>query len=911
MSACFCFTAPVKADNDDPLAKRRTYVIIKTDNVNIDAGRNWLKIVFMTITIAVIYFTVARTSLLLAVGNTNVTSVWPPSGIALAVVLLWGYRLGPAIFIGAFFANILTLKGAGLAPVYFITASFTTALGNMLEGIIGAYLIRRFGEGNNPFESMKGLIAFIIFGGFVSTTVSATVGAGSYSLVAGESSSFIRLWLTWWLGDAAGVLIVSPLIIMLKKSGLPKIRGNQLIEAVSVFLVLTVSSLVILWNNYHLEYVIIPPLLWISFRFGRLYSSVAILLVAGIAVFSTVSGAGQGSGVVSSESLFYLQTYIGVISIITLSLSVLAHERGESDRSRLRVQKRLYDIIEFLPDATFAIDHQGEVIAWNRAMEELSGVPKKDMLGKSDYEYAIPFFGERRPILIDLVIKITDQTLLSTYEYIEKKGNTLVAERYNSQLDRHLAGAASVLMDGDGNISGAIESIRDISDRKTAELELKRYKEDLEEIVKERSAELLRANEQLVMQIQERDRAEKALGESEKKYRDLVESANSVILRWRPDGSVTFFNAYAQKFFGFAEQEILGKSVVGTIVPAMETSGRDLSQLMEDIMRKPESHIFNENENIRKNGEKAWIAWTNKPIVDEAGTLMEILSVGNDITERKKIEESLQKTLDELEIAKEHAEAADRLKSAFLATMSHELRTPLNSIIGFTGVILQGLAGPLTDEQKKQMGMVRNSAQHLLSLINDVLDISKIEAGHLEVYPEPFDLKAAVEKAAAAVKPLADKKGLDLAVTIGAGVETIVSDQQRVEQVILNMLGNAIKFTERGSVTLSTSVVPEYRPPLASGPSKPVTAVQIKVTDTGIGIRPGDLGDLFKPFRQIDTGLSRKNEGTGLGLAICRRLAGLLGGEITAESEWGRGSTFTFTIPLKGQLHNEKDHSAD
>ena len=302
-----------------------------------------------------------------------------------------------------------------------------------------------------------------------------------------------------------------------------------------------------------------------------------------------------------------------------------------------------------------------------------------------------------------------------------------------------------------------------------------------------------------------------ALAESENKYRDLVESANSVIMRWKPDGAVSFFNTYAQKFFGFTESEIIGKNVVGTIVPAMESSGRDLALLMEDIKRNPEAHVFNENENIRKNGEKVWIAWTNKPIFDRSGSLMEILSVGNDITVRKSMEESLRKTLDELAIEKERAEEADRIKSAFLATMSHELRTPLNSIIGFTGIILQGLAGPLNDEQKKQMGMVKNSAQHLLSLINDVLDISKIEAGQLEVHAEPFDLRAVIEKAVTTIKPLADKKGLALG-DHRDRIGEAVGDRRRVEQVLLNLLSNAIKFTERGSVSLTRIMVPNYKP---------------------------------------------------------------------------------------------------
>ena len=156
----------------------------------------------------------------------------------------------------------------------------------------------------------------------------------------------------------------------------------------------------------------------------------------------------------------------------------------------------------------------------------------------------------------------------------------------------------------------------------------------------------------------------------------------------------------------------------------------------------------------------------------------------------------------ELAVAKERAESADRLKSAFLATMSHELRTPLNSIIGFTGIMLQGLAGPLNAEQTKQLGMVQSSARHLLALINDVLDISKIEAGQLEIRAEQFDLRSSLEKVAALVKPLAEKKGLALRVVLSPDVGQAVSDRLRVEQVLLNLLNNAVKFTERGEVTL-------------------------------------------------------------------------------------------------------------
>jgi signal transduction histidine kinase len=250
--------------------------------------------------------------------------------------------------------------------------------------------------------------------------------------------------------------------------------------------------------------------------------------------------------------------------------------------------------------------------------------------------------------------------------------------------------------------------------------------------------------------------------------------------------------------------------------------------------------------------------------------------------------EDLNEKTRELALAKERAETADRVKSAFLATMSHELRTPLNSIIGFTGIILDGLAGPLNPEQERQLAMVQNSARHLLALINDVLDISKIEAAQLEVTRGPVAVRATVSKVTDIVRPLAEKKGLALQVELAPGIETLVSDQRRIEQVLINLLNNAIKFTEQGGVTLR--VVRDE----TGG------VVQFQVHDTGMGIKPEALPTLFQPFRQIDTGLTRHHEGTGLGLAICRRLAELMGGRIEVRSEWGQGSVFTFTLPGTG-----------
>jgi signal transduction histidine kinase len=254
-----------------------------------------------------------------------------------------------------------------------------------------------------------------------------------------------------------------------------------------------------------------------------------------------------------------------------------------------------------------------------------------------------------------------------------------------------------------------------------------------------------------------------------------------------------------------------------------------------------------------------------------------------EVEERIQREKELHQALDELAVAKEQAEVADNLKSAFLATMSHELRTPLNSIIGFTGIILRERVGPLNEEQKKQLNMVRRSSQHLLSLINDVLDISKIEAGQLKVASEKIDLRQIVEKAEQSTRPLAEGKGLELGLDISPEIETIMGDSRRVEQILLNLLSNAIKFTEKGSVRIVCETDEGN--------------VIVKVTDTGMGIKAEDMETIFKSFRQIDSGISRKYDGTGLGLSISKKLVELMGGNIWVTSTWGSGSTFGFSLP--------------
>lgn len=285
----------------------------------------------------------------------------------------------------------------------------------------------------------------------------------------------------------------------------------------------------------------------------------------------------------------------------------------------------------------------------------------------------------------------------------------------------------------------------------------------------------------------------------------------------------------------------------------------------------------------------AWLLWGAAVFL-----LLLLVSVGWSLVLRRTAsrlraaDERQRRLLTELALARDEAEAADRTKSAFLATMSHELRTPLNSIIGFTGTLLEGYAGPLLPEQRKQMGMVNESARHLLSLINDVLDLSKIEARQMAVECQSFSLRETIRNVAGIIAPLADQKGLVLEVDVADDVDRIGGDQRRVRQVLMNLLGNAVKFTARGSIRASA-----VRQRVAGA-----EMVVITIEDTGIGIGADDLARLFEPFRQVRSRGAASVEGTGLGLAISRRLAELMGGTLDAASEVGKGSIFRFALPL-------------
>ncbi len=277
-----------------------------------------------------------------------------------------------------------------------------------------------------------------------------------------------------------------------------------------------------------------------------------------------------------------------------------------------------------------------------------------------------------------------------------------------------------------------------------------------------------------------------------------------------------------------------------------------------------------------------------------AGSMADLVALSLEVSRRDYAEAGLreahasleikvvQRTRD-LEAANERLQELDHLKSEFLSTMSHELRTPLNSIIGFTGILRQGLAGPVNEEQTKQLGMVQSSARHLLGLINDLLDLSRIESGKMEITRETFAVADLVKEVVQILTPLVEQQKLRFEDRLDDPGLTLHSDRKRCFQILLNLANNAVKFTDVGLVRLAVRSTPEH--------------VEMTVSDTGIGIKPENMTHLFEAFRQVDGSARRVYEGTGLGLYLSQQLATMLGGHVRAESEFGIGSRFTFTVP--------------
>jgi PAS domain S-box-containing protein len=500
-------------------------------------------------------------------------------------------------------------------------------------------------------------------------------------------------------------------------------------------------------------------------------------------------------------------------------------------------QQQLADIINFLPDATFVIDKDGKVIAWNRAIEEMTGIKAHDVLGKGDYEYTLPFYGERRPILIDLVLE-PQGALEAKYDRVERKDAVLEGEAYMPELrgrEVYLFGKASILRDSKGNIVGAIESIRDITERK---------------------------------------RVEEALARAEEKYRGIFENAIMGIFQTAPEGQVISANPACARIFGYDSPEELLDAVTDIsrqlyVNPERRT---ELLQVLEEqgVVREFETQL------LRKDRDIAWVSLNIRAVLDNNGNVACWEGTIQNITDRKALESRL--------VQAHKMEAIGTLAGG----IAHDFNNILSAVIGYTEMTKGKIDQPVL---QGHLGQVLKACERARSLVGQILTFSR----GTEQERRPVDLVSLIKEGLKLLRATLPST-ITFQSKIDPGTHTVLADPTQIHQVLINLCTNAAHaMLERGGmleISLDNVEIPHqvmiHDPDLSPGPYERLT-----VSDTGAGIAPEIMHRIFDPFFTT----KRKGEGTGLGLSVVYGIVRSCGGTVTVQSNPGTGSIFSVYLP--------------
>lgn len=580
-------------------------------------------------------------------------------------------------------------------------------------------------------------------------------------------------------------------------------------------------------------------------------------------------------------------------------------------------------------------------------MEEMTGVNPADIIGKGDHAYAIPFYGERRPTLVDL-LALTDEEIEKNYKFIRKEKNRLTAEVEVPLLrgeKRWLFATASRFFNTNGEVIGSIESVRDITDKKQVEVSLMEFQQQLKNIINFLPDATMIINTEgkvtfwnHAMEEMTGIKATDMIGKgnyeyalpfygerkpilvdlpllteedlpSELRYRTMMEQLPIAMQVFSTDGILREANKAVEELFNYSAHELIGKRNVLQDEQVKKIGSLPLIERAIKGETVPASVSQFDVAASFGHGRKLWLKSRFYPIKNTVGEVINIVIIHEDITELKQyqlhLEEMIEQRTAELsnanfELLKTNKELQqlDQMKSDFLSTVSHELRTPLTSVLGFAKIIqkrLREIIFPLikSDEKKVEravrqvndnLEIIISEGDRLTTLINDVLDLAKMEAGRTEWKMEPLSVAEIIERSIAATASLFEHRGLKLNKEIEQGLPVISGDRDRLIQTVINLISNAVKFTEQGSVTCRAIVEGE--------------TIKVSVIDTGIGIAPGDQEKVFEKFKQIGDTLTDRPQGTGLGLPICQQIVEYHGGRIWVESEPAKGSNFSFTLSV-------------
>ncbi len=499
----------------------------------------------------------------------------------------------------------------------------------------------------------------------------------------------------------------------------------------------------------------------------------------------------------------------------------------ELDRANLQIaasERRYRQVLYNLREVVFQTDQNGAWTFLNPAWTEISGYTMEESLGRCYADFLHPDDLETGLKMFPPLIQGKTDSCRLEVRFITRGTGICWVELH-----------ARPLRNEAGECIGAAGTLADVTDRHEAELALKL-----------------------------RDRA-------------MAATSNGIVISdaRQPDMPIVFCNPAFERITGFTAEEAIGRNC--RFLQGPETDQATLEILRRALREGTECRVVLRN--YRKDRSLFWNELTISPIRDASGRLTHFVGAQSDISDRKRIEEEVRAANDKLA-------RASRLKDEFLAAMSHELRTPLNAVLGFSEVLIDGVHGPVNEKQMRAIRNIQDSGRHLLSLINDILDLSKIEAGKERLMVDTVYLDVLCDASLQFVRPLAAKKNLRLSLALDPAIATVRGDERRLRQILANLLTNAVKFTpDGGQVGLEVKPCPESE------------GVCFTVWDTGIGISPEDQAKLFQPFVQLDSKLSRQYSGTGLGLSLVLRLAEMHGGRVRLESTPGQGSRFTVSIP--------------
>jgi PAS domain S-box-containing protein len=826
--------------------------------------------------IAAVYVVAARIGFRAAFVAEQVSPVWPAAGLALWVMLKFGVRAWPAVWVGAVVANLT-------AHVPVISACAIGA-GNTLEAIIGAKILEWFADVEHTVKRLRQVVT-LITAALLSTIVSAMIGVATLCLSKLQPwERFGALYSTWWLGDATGILVVAPVLLTLplwKRGGLDGVGASRdfaVIEATA----LVVSVLVFarasptLVGGRLLGYGVFPMVMWAGLRFAHPGAALVNLTISWVAVWGTLHGTGPFSAGSSTanESITLLQIYTAVIASSGLVFGAAIADRNRSERLRetdhllTAILSQERDLRTAAPRILKAV---GEMLEWelgilwqvaddDRTLEYLDSWQRDDRLNHFIVDSRTRRF-ERGIGLPGQVWATAQPAWIHDVEVDSNFPRSSVAAR----LGMHAAFAFPIL------VGATVRGVMEFFTREPRAIDAPALR-------------LMSAAGSHIGQFVERRRAIQDLAESSALTSAIIDAALDCIISIDANGEIVEFNPAAVRTFGFSRDQVLGRELAETIIPARLRSRH--RQALRRCVETGEAHILGKRLEMpaqRADGTEFPVELAVTRVV--AGARPVFTAHVRDITDRQRIEHERAELLERERSARMEAERANRSKDQFLATVSHELRTPLTAILGWASILQTRGVSP--DRLPDIHDRIFRSAKAQAQIVNDLLDVSRMVAGQFQLEWQETDVCDVARLGLETIHSTALAKGVAMDAEIpGAGC-VVSGDPARLQQVIWNLLSNAIRFTPAGGAVLLTVQ--------ASGSS-----VVIEVRDTGIGVSAAFLPHLFERFWQADNTSTRAHGGLGLGLALVRHIVELHGGEVEARSEGeGCGSTFVVRLPAR------------